>query len=86
MIHPFLPWAINSSITPSAVEAHFSHPKGREWKSIADTVTPLLAALIGQSVRDPPSPPVFYVALIAFKVLRKMRLHAWAHSRPIYTF
>ena len=33
---------------PRAVEGHFKHPHGREWMSIADTVTPLLAELVGE--------------------------------------
>ena len=31
-----------------AVEGHFKHPHGREWMDIADTVTPLLAELVGE--------------------------------------
>jgi hypothetical protein len=31
-----------------AVEGHFAHPYGREWMNIADTVTPLLAELVGK--------------------------------------
>jgi hypothetical protein len=33
---------------PRAVEGHFKHPYGREWMDIADTVTPLLAELVGE--------------------------------------
>lgn len=33
---------------PRAVEGHFKHPHGREWMNIADTVTPLLAELVGE--------------------------------------
>jgi hypothetical protein len=32
----------------SAVQGHFAHPYGREWMNIADTVTPLLAELVGE--------------------------------------
>jgi hypothetical protein len=31
-----------------AVEGHFAHPYGREWVNITDTVTPLLAELVGK--------------------------------------
>lgn len=31
-----------------AVQGHFKHPHGREWMNIADTVTPLLAQLVGE--------------------------------------
>jgi kynureninase len=31
-----------------AVEGHFKHPYSREWMDIADTVTPLLAELVGE--------------------------------------
>lgn len=31
-----------------AVQGHFAHPYGREWMNIADTVTPLLAELVGE--------------------------------------
>jgi len=33
-----------------AVEGHFSHPKHREWKNIADTVTPAMSRVIGMSL------------------------------------
>ncbi|KIJ16813.1 kynureninase [Paxillus involutus ATCC 200175] len=35
-----------------AVEGHFKHPYGREWMDIADTVTPLLAELVGAQERE----------------------------------
>ncbi|KAG1756542.1 pyridoxal phosphate-dependent transferase [Suillus paluster] len=35
-----------------AVEGHFAHPYGREWMNIADTVTPLLAELVGASEKE----------------------------------
>ncbi|KAG1891242.1 pyridoxal phosphate-dependent transferase [Suillus subluteus] len=35
-----------------AVEGHFEHPYGREWMNIADTVTPLLAELVGASEKE----------------------------------
>ncbi|OJA14854.1 hypothetical protein AZE42_00797 [Rhizopogon vesiculosus] len=35
-----------------AVEGHFAHPYGREWVSITDTVTPLLADLVGASENE----------------------------------
>lgn len=31
-----------------AVQGHFAHPYDREWMNIADTVTPLLAELVGE--------------------------------------
>ncbi|KAG2157340.1 pyridoxal phosphate-dependent transferase [Suillus clintonianus] len=34
------------------VKGHFSHPYGREWVNIADTVTPLLAELVGASEKE----------------------------------
>ncbi|KAH7923501.1 kynureninase [Leucogyrophana mollusca] len=35
-----------------AVEGHFSHPHGREWMNIADTVTPLFAELVGAQEKE----------------------------------
>ncbi|KAI6045399.1 pyridoxal phosphate-dependent transferase [Pisolithus marmoratus] len=35
-----------------AVEGHFDHPHGREWMNIADTVTPLLADLVGAKDKE----------------------------------
>lgn len=35
-----------------AVQGHFAHPYGREWMNIADTVTPLLAELVGASEKE----------------------------------
>ncbi|KAH0827075.1 kynureninase [Lanmaoa asiatica] len=35
-----------------AVEGHFKHPYGREWRTIADTVTPLLAQLVGAQEKE----------------------------------
>ncbi|EGN95407.1 hypothetical protein SERLA73DRAFT_186379 [Serpula lacrymans var. lacrymans S7.3] len=35
-----------------AVEGHFSHPHGREWLNIADTVTPLLAEIVGAKEKE----------------------------------
>ncbi|KAF9246192.1 pyridoxal phosphate-dependent transferase [Melanogaster broomeanus] len=35
-----------------AVEGHFNHPYGREWMNIADTVTPLLAELVGAQEKE----------------------------------
>ncbi|KAF8557252.1 kynureninase [Imleria badia] len=35
-----------------AVEGHFKHPHGREWMNIADTVTPLLAELVGAEEKE----------------------------------
>ncbi|KAG6335194.1 hypothetical protein ID866_3888 [Astraeus odoratus] len=35
-----------------AVEGHFDHPHGREWMNIADTVTPLLAELVGAKEKE----------------------------------
>ncbi|KIJ68990.1 hypothetical protein HYDPIDRAFT_172492 [Hydnomerulius pinastri MD-312] len=35
-----------------AVEGHFKHPHGREWMNIADTVTPLLAMVVGAQVKE----------------------------------
>ncbi|KAG6376446.1 pyridoxal phosphate-dependent transferase [Boletus reticuloceps] len=35
-----------------AVNGHFKHPHGREWMNIADTVTPLLAELVGAQEKE----------------------------------
>ncbi|KAG2041712.1 pyridoxal phosphate-dependent transferase [Suillus americanus] len=35
-----------------AVQGHFAHPYDREWMNIADTVTPLLAELVGASEKE----------------------------------
>ncbi|KAH7914994.1 pyridoxal phosphate-dependent transferase [Hygrophoropsis aurantiaca] len=35
-----------------AVEGHFSHPHGREWMNIADTITPLFAELVGAQEKE----------------------------------
>ncbi|KAG2349661.1 kynureninase [Suillus weaverae] len=35
-----------------AVEGHVAHPYGREWVEIANTVTPLLAELVGASEKE----------------------------------
>jgi len=37
-------------IIPRAVEGHFAHPHGRNWKDITDHVNPILATLAGRDV------------------------------------
>lgn len=34
----------------SGVEGHFDHPHGRSWMYIADSVHPILAAIVGESI------------------------------------
>lgn len=46
-----------------AVAGHFDHPHGREWMNIADTVTPLLADLVG--VYNPPAREPFFLPAVS---------------------
>lgn len=39
------------STSPRAVEGHFEHPYGRNWKDITDHVNPTLAMLVGLHLR-----------------------------------
>lgn len=61
-----------------AVEGHFNHPHGREWMNIADTVTPLLAQLVGECVSEKYQSQHFFRYLyLHSQVLRSKKLLVW---------
>ncbi|KAG1877887.1 pyridoxal phosphate-dependent transferase [Suillus subalutaceus] len=42
----------SKALLQQELDVHFEHPYGREWMNIADTVTPLLAELVGASEKE----------------------------------
>lgn len=60
-----------------AVEGHFKHPHGREWMNIAETVTPLLAQLVGECLSEISATSLFRYLYLRPQVLRRKKLLVW---------